>query len=285
MSGPTGTTKRKGRKVKNVVAESVKPGRLKLSIVEEDDPPCPETHGDSETSVHVDVSAPPEEIATKLPPDEQPVTSKLERHEATVDRPGFFEMLSDFDDVYPNRTDIWCWWCCHPFDSRPIGIPVKYDDAKDVFKGIGCFCSINCAYAHAKKERMKVHLSDFVFMYQKLTGNTLPDDWSLMPAPDRIVLQNFGGPLTIDEFRSAFENKFDVVMAPMMPFGMLCDEILGKRSTKAKDGRRRILEIRKAKKKSNDDKLVDKNVATATEKTKKVNSNHKTSVTQLVSFS
>lgn len=88
----------------------------------------------------------------------------------------------------PERTDIWCYWCKHPFNTSPIGLPIKYyeegeiveykdtlikvpkdDTAKptpkssrnrkkkskpkknvedDYFETYGIFCSFNCAEAY-----------------------------------------------------------------------------------------------------------------------------------------
>lgn len=46
---------------------------------------------------------------------------------------------------WPKRTNLDCWWCCHPFNTAPIGLPVDYKNNK--FFVHGCFCSIHCMYA------------------------------------------------------------------------------------------------------------------------------------------
>ena len=60
------------------------------------------------------------------------------------------KLLKEFEEKnknkeWPSNTSIACYWCCHKFDTAPIGIPISYQDNRfDVF---GCFCSLNCACA------------------------------------------------------------------------------------------------------------------------------------------
>ena len=47
-------------------------------------------------------------------------------------------------------TNIWCWWCVHPFTNSPFGLPIKFDN--NTYQIQGCFCSLNCAKAYNVKE-------------------------------------------------------------------------------------------------------------------------------------
>ena len=51
---------------------------------------------------------------------------------------------------WPMSTNIYCMWCCHPFEGPPCAVPVRYVD--EVFYVWGCFCSFNCAAAYNFKE-------------------------------------------------------------------------------------------------------------------------------------
>lgn len=281
--------KKRGRKPKNPPETliSTKPGKLNLSVVD-DDSPTPTTNTNSQ-STH-NQKSPQNQQSTQNQQPNNPDTiltlnvsidnstrQSLDRFPAFESRPGYFGLLKDFSEVYPNKTDILCWWCCYEFDTHPIGVPLKYDSVNDVFKVIGCFCSFNCAYAHIKKEKLKVPLSDLKFMYEKLSGAEFSSDsWTVVPAPEKYILQRFGGPLSIQEYRSSFNNRFDIMYTPMIPFGMLCDEILGKSMNRGwtKDGISKPLEIRKAKKEkvSIEKKPVEKKIM------------QRTTVTQLISF-
>jgi len=203
----------------------------------------------STTEANITESTPEENQLRLVISDVSDCKLVQERCKALENRPGYFSILSEFEDVYPHRTNISCWWCCHPFDSHPIGIPIKYEEKTDLFKAVGCFCSFNCAYAHSRQEKMHIHLSDFKHLYDKMTG-VYHEDFQLYPSPPRFVLKMFGGVLSIEEYRAKLINTFEIMLTPMIPFGMLCDEIFGSSTNRGwtKDGIRRPLEIRKAKK-------------------------------------
>lgn len=205
----------------------------------------------------------------------------LERRPACGNRPGYFPLLQDFIEVYPCKTDVACWWCCHPFTTHPIGIPMRYDKELDVFKVVGCFCSFNCAYAHSRKEKYKILPADFRFMYVKMKGTVVAsEEFTLQPAPERFLLKKFGGFMSIEEYRASFMNCYEIMFTPMMPFGMLCDEVLGRSLSKGwtKDGIRRPLEIRRAKK----DVVVHEPMPV--EKRSAGRTKQRTTVTQMISF-
>lgn len=103
--------------------------------------------------------------------------------------------------ILKRKTDIVCWWCCHPFDTYPVCAPVKYDGKKDIFKAEGCFCSFNCSKSYLISEiKGKIYLNSQLI--KKMKGSI--EDVKL--APPRTVLKMFGGPLTIQEYRSSFTN-------------------------------------------------------------------------------
>lgn len=132
---------------------------------------------------------------------------------------GFFEILANFihNDSWLDKTDVCCWWCCHSFDTVPLGLPEKYDELMKKFLVKGVFCSFSCMMAY-KKEIKRDCTKDYLikFLYTKLTGTFLLDA-HLEPAPPRCSLKMFGGDLTIEEFRNSFqENKiYKMVEYPM----------------------------------------------------------------------
>ena len=62
-------------------------------------------------------------------------------------------LMNDFikgeNGEWPTKTNIYCYWCCHPFNNIPCGIPEKYVNGK--FYLIDCFCSFNCTASHILK--------------------------------------------------------------------------------------------------------------------------------------
>ena len=106
-----------------------------------------------------------------------------------------------------SQTCASCWWCCHPFDWPPLGLPVHYDDQRKKFKVIGNFCSWNCMKAFnnttnsVNKSRQHQYIHD---LFRKIVldknGKTFP--YKHIPfASSRWQLKMFGGVKTIEEFR------------------------------------------------------------------------------------
>lgn len=144
------------------------------------------------------------------------------------------------------KCNVSCWWCCHEFDSIPIGIPLEYKNNK--FHVFGIFCSFSCLLAYTNGSKYSKHESLIHLMYKKLTGgvvlsskqNYINDldkmidesifkndenidpkhlkqeyikslssllDENFNPAPDRCMLTKFGGKLSIDEFRKSSKER------------------------------------------------------------------------------
>lgn len=119
-----------------------------------------------------------------------------------------------------NKTNIdsSCWWCCHDLDINkpPIPLPVKYDDIKKTFKCRGVFCSFNCCLAYSVRFR-EGSTSLVYYLYKRMYGLKV-NEIELKRAPPRETLQKFGGFLSIDAYRSSFENKtkYEIVEYPII---------------------------------------------------------------------
>lgn len=144
----------------------------------------------------------------------------------------------------PNYSD--CFWCRHPFSSEPIGCPIRYIPHKivktlhsqitresynivqnisntsirsknfepnehiethGIYETDGVFCSFNCcmAYIDSNIKNKKYHLSKTLLykLYNDYYGKISTD---IVSAPDWKILKNYGGYMTIDEFRQSFQN-------------------------------------------------------------------------------
>ncbi len=118
---------------------------------------------------------------------------------------------------WPARTDVWCWYCCHPFTGPPLPMPIKYDDRRDVFHVTGTFCSWACMKAHNSESSgylKNVNAMHIALFHRRCTGKV----GRIPPAPPRIALRVFGGSLGIDEFRAASEQgrTFNVLPPKMI---------------------------------------------------------------------
>lgn len=96
---------------------------------------------------------------------------------------------------------MWCWWCCHDFDTTPLSMPVRHDERRNTFHTSGNFCSWSCmkSFAIDKHGLTKGGLicGNIVMMRKKMFNQIGP----VKPAPNRFRLKEFGGDMTIEEFR------------------------------------------------------------------------------------
>ena len=120
-------------------------------------------------------------------------------------------------NIWPEKTNIACWWCCHQFENIPCSLPQFYKREKFYVKGI--FCSFNCAASYNfnnSDNDMYEKYSLLNLMYKKLYNKNFV---KINLAPPRETLKMFGGYLSIEEFReNALENNklFNVISPPLI---------------------------------------------------------------------
>lgn len=118
---------------------------------------------------------------------------------------------------WPHQTDIFCFWCCNPFTGVPWGIPVKLING--VFHVDGNFCSPECAAAH-NHEQKDSSMWDRYQLLNMLYNMVMPFYKKLVLAPPRRLLRQFGGYMTIEEFRQCsnqYLKDYQVNFPPMVP--------------------------------------------------------------------
>jgi len=95
----------------------------------------------------------------------------------------------------------WCWWCCHSFDDAPLSMPYRYDDRRNKFYTAGNYCSWSCIKSHAIDKygvnRGGIVCGNIIIMRKKMYNQI----GSVKCAPNRFKLVEFGGDMTIEEFR------------------------------------------------------------------------------------
>ena len=105
--------------------------------------------------------------------------------------------------ILPNKTDEYCWWDMHPFNTPPLVLPYKYDELRDRFAYLGNFCSWSCMKAYnifTKDSGVDRRNGLIKLLYSKLNPGV---DLSrgIRCANPREKLKCFGGYQTIEEFR------------------------------------------------------------------------------------
>ena len=126
-------------------------------------------------------------------------------------------MDSNKDKVWPDKTNISCWWCCHKFDNTPCSLPYSYK--KDKFHVKGVFCSFNCAASYnfsLNDDNVYERYSLLNLMYKKLYYRKFI---KINLSPPRESLKLFGGYLSIEEFReNSLKNDklFNLIDPPLI---------------------------------------------------------------------
>ena len=91
-----------------------------------------------------------------------------------------------------------CWWCKHIFDFDNLQLPENY--IKGAFYCIGTFCSFNCmkSYNFDINDNLSEKRNTLINLLYFMTFNK---HINIMQAPHWLTLKDFGGPLSIEEFR------------------------------------------------------------------------------------
>lgn len=142
------------------------------------------------------------------------------------------QILADFDQKsrnseWPSVTNVHCYWCCHQFDSPPIGLPMRRSG--DIFHVVGCFCSLACAAAHNfGTPRVSVDRAlERYSLLNSLAARLGAGGGAVKPAPDRLALAMFGGPMGINEFRAYGDTGRHVIInqPPMLTLTQQLEEV------------------------------------------------------------
>ena len=139
-------------------------------------------------------------------------------------------LLMDFEEKskigeWPSNTSVCCHWCCHKFNTVPVGLPVKY--VHERFQVVGCFCSLECAAAWnfaSKESSDEIHER---YALINLLSSYAGYGKVIRPSPDRSALAMFGGHMSIDDFRR-FSTSNKAMMCsctPMMSLAQQVEEI------------------------------------------------------------
>lgn len=137
-------------------------------------------------------------------------------------------------DAFPKTTNLSCFWCRNPFETIPIGCPIKYfspqiekvyyseihkdnytilhniqekkqtdiKKTESYYETDGIFCSFNCCISfiqdNPKNPLYSFSQSLLSKVYLDIFGK-VPEN--IVPAPHWRMLKSYGGSLTIQEFR------------------------------------------------------------------------------------
>lgn len=141
--------------------------------------------------------------------------------------------------IYVNRINVHnieftqdtkCWWCKNTFNTPNLMLPEYYFD--NIFYCIGNFCSFNC------KKAYNIDLNDINVWKRESLINleyylTYGKYKEITPAPSWLTLKEYGGPLSITDFRKLFDvnsNEFVLLQPPLISRQMQIEESYKKSS-------------------------------------------------------
>jgi len=129
------------------------------------------------------------------------------------------ETINKNDKIY-TADSIWCWWCCHPFQTKTINLPlnIKTDGSLEC---IGSFCSPECVCAYSIEHGSKY--GDYHQQIELLHSIINPLK-RIKPAPHREELVVFGGNMQIEEFRNK-KNETVILHPPMVSLKLQMDDL------------------------------------------------------------
>ena len=105
--------------------------------------------------------------------------------------------------IVVDNTNICCWWCSERFNNMPCFLPERITTLKnkEYFLVFGCFCSFPCAKAYninINDNRVPIRNILLKQIYEEIFDK----DEDIPVAPNKELLNKFGGPLDINEYRN-----------------------------------------------------------------------------------
>lgn len=127
-------------------------------------------------------------------------------------------LVDTVGDQFPDRTEVKCWWCSSRFETPPCGLPVAR--RAGLYHMYGLFCSYNCACAYLftdyqHRDNLWTCYGLLNHLYRTVHGGQA---CKVLPAPPRQALVDFGGDLSIEQFRAANQTNdrtFNLRLPPM----------------------------------------------------------------------
>ena len=134
------------------------------------------------------------------------------------------------NEIIPKKININCWWCTYNFDCLPSFIPDKYHN--DKFYVFGCFCSFNCAGAYnlsLNDDRVWERYALMKQLYYMINKNNITSmsDIEINISGPKELLEKYGGPMTIEEYRKNSKilgREYHKLMPPFLPINIGFEE-------------------------------------------------------------
>ena len=97
------------------------------------------------------------------------------------------------------RKSLLCWNCCHEFIDQIHGVPINFNSG--VFHTVGDLCSIECISRYAV-DNMSNDIYTILPLINLYNNKINKNNNKVKLAPNRLLLDIFGGNMSIDEYRN-----------------------------------------------------------------------------------
>lgn len=143
--------------------------------------------------------------------------------------------------IWPEKTNIKCWWCTLSFESVPCFIPTKMVNGK--YTVLGCFCSFNCAMAYnlyTLEQNQHDRLRKCALLnslYYEIHG----EPKEILPSPPKETMIMYGGKLTVEQYRNLVKDcnvsSYKIIYPPISGLSFQLEDISKNSSgTRSKTG-------------------------------------------------
>lgn len=130
------------------------------------------------------------------------------------------EQYANEEGMWPQKIDIYCWYCRLPFDTTPIPIVQQYDSQRQKFDVYGVCCSPECSKSYICGLKTNDGITRLMWQ-RKMVVEVFgwPIDKAIPMAHPWQALRVFGGHMEVDEWRKHTTGiTMKLKMPPFVPF-------------------------------------------------------------------
>ena len=107
-----------------------------------------------------------------------------------------------------------CWWCCHSTDNEFLHLPFKVNPKTKQLKTMGNFCSWGCMKAYNMSVTTSANVGTVNSLIHLSHKHHTGKIGKIERAPDKYVLNIFGGSYSIEDFRNVSKTGQPIINYP-----------------------------------------------------------------------
>ena len=108
-------------------------------------------------------------------------------------------LIDEHEEINFKKKSLLCWNCCHEFTDQIHGVPISFNSG--VFHTVGDLCSIECISRYAV-DNMSNDIYTILPLINLYNNRINKNNKKVKLAPNRLLLDIFGGNMSIDEYRN-----------------------------------------------------------------------------------